>query len=330
MPWFESLTGIIEKDAQTVRAQLRLEGDRLFSLANGQSWVWGRLETPSLAELRKAVAACSPTQGRLSVTEVQASAQHLHADPTNAGAVFQVASQFNLLEMTAPHITPEDGLERYHYDPTQGPACAMAAGAGTIYRHYFVPIKDQIGQTRTAQLDMLADLGTALGNDSHRLWTMENGYAMASRQGLAHIHQTLEAASEAQWDRLRGLLRIGVQWNTQVTLNAATHTVTQAYCSALPVAYSTEAPAQWTLFARLVLEAAYEATLCVARLNPERQHRRQVFLTFLGGGAFGNAPQWIHEALIRALEKHRDADLAVTLVCRRPTREAKQIAALFA
>ena len=37
---------------------------------------------------------------------------------------------------------------------------------------------------------------------------------------------------------LRQLLRIGIQWNTQVTLNDAKHTVSQAYCSALPVAYS--------------------------------------------------------------------------------------------
>ena len=48
-----------------------------------------------------------------------------------------MASQFNLLEMTAPSITPEHGVARYQLDRTQGPACAIAAGAATIYRNYF-------------------------------------------------------------------------------------------------------------------------------------------------------------------------------------------------
>ena len=30
----------------------------------------------------------------------------MHADPELEGALFQVASQFNLLEMTGPSITP--------------------------------------------------------------------------------------------------------------------------------------------------------------------------------------------------------------------------------
>ena len=63
----------------------------------------------------------------------------MHQDPQYAGALFQVASQFNLLEMTSPDVTPEDGVTRYAYDRTQGPACAIAAGAATLYRNYFVP-----------------------------------------------------------------------------------------------------------------------------------------------------------------------------------------------
>ena len=49
--------------------------------------------------------------------------------PENAGALFQVASQLNLLEMTGPEVTPEDGVTIYQDDRTQGPACAIAAGA---------------------------------------------------------------------------------------------------------------------------------------------------------------------------------------------------------
>ena len=57
----------------------------------------------------------------------------LHGAPEHANALFQVASQFNLLEMVGPEVTPEDGVTRYQGDKTQGPACAIAAGAATIY-----------------------------------------------------------------------------------------------------------------------------------------------------------------------------------------------------
>jgi transposase len=48
--------------------------------------------------------------------------------------------QFNLLEMTSPSVSPEHGVTRYQDDHTQGPACAIAAGAATIYRNYFAPV----------------------------------------------------------------------------------------------------------------------------------------------------------------------------------------------
>lgn len=37
-------------------------------------------------------------------------------------------------------------------------------------------------------------------------------------------------------------------------------------------------------------------------------------ITLLGGGAFGNAPDWILAALQRALHLHRGADLDVAVV----------------
>ena len=64
--------------------------------------------------------------------------------------------------MTGPNVTPEDGVTIYQYDRTQGPACAIAAGAATIYRNYFAKVGGAEGQTRKRQLDGLADIGTAL------------------------------------------------------------------------------------------------------------------------------------------------------------------------
>ena len=70
--------------------------------------------------------------------------QSFHQDPSNSGALFQAASQFNLLEMVGPQISPEKGIGIYELDYTQGPACAIACGAGTIYRNYFVPVNRKI------------------------------------------------------------------------------------------------------------------------------------------------------------------------------------------
>ena len=90
------------------------------------------------------------------------------------------------------------------------------------------------------------------------------------------------------------------------------------YASALPVAYAHSArAADWEPFARLVLRAAYEATLAVGAIKAIGAgggERVAVFLTSLGGGAFGNRREWIVDALKGALETHRDSPLDVTLV----------------
>ena len=186
--------------------------------------------------------------------------------------------------------------------------------AGTIYRNYFAVVNGQTGQSVNNQIDCLADLGAALGNSQNRLWEMRNGYALASHSGLVDISNRLRASSESELDRLRQLLRIGIQWNTQVTLNDTRHTVSQAYGSALPVAYSSHPSDLWEDFAQLVLEASYEATICTAILNSQNTGNNQVFLTLLGGGAFGNETDWIIRGIQRALNLYNDVELDVAIV----------------
>ena len=60
MTWFEELTGFPETSADDVRAKLVLDGGTLTSRVNGRSFVCGRLETPSLGELRERVARIAP------------------------------------------------------------------------------------------------------------------------------------------------------------------------------------------------------------------------------------------------------------------------------
>lgn len=312
--WFEALTGFSEQTPQQVRQNMCVERNTLKSHINGKMWSCGVLETPTLAELRERVAVSGYPIGKMLVREVVANVQQLHANKANAGALFQVASQFNLLEMPSPSVTPERGVGVYEHDHTQGPACAIAAGAGTIYRNYFVSVNGQIGQSAANQIDCLADVSAALQNTESRLWRMQNGYALASASGLMEITNRLQACSAPELDALRQLLRIGVLWQTQVTLAGCQHMVTQAYCAALPIAYSQLAPSLWAAFAQLVLEVAYEATICAAILNLAQYGHHKVFLTLLGGGVFGNPSDWILSAIQRALTRYRHVALDVAIV----------------
>lgn len=305
--WFETLTGFTEVSSAHTREHLAVDGPHLVSKRDGRRWRIGELEWPSLAELRARVDAL-PLPGRAStVAELHGDARRLHHDPALAGTLFQVASQFNLLEMVGPHVSPEDGVAGYAFDPTQGPACAIAAGAATIYRNHFVPLGDGFGQDRHRQLDMLADVGALLAARLDRpvtsLWSMRNGYALPTADGLEAIAAHLETADPAERDALRQRLRIGLHWGVEVTdaPGPVRPVVSQAFCSALPVAYTRLPQAAWAPFARLVLEATYEATLLAAALHPGRGGAPRVVLTRVGGGAFGNAGEWIDAAIERAL-----------------------------
>ncbi|WP_182871396.1 hypothetical protein [Stieleria mannarensis] len=313
MTWFKRLTGIDEESPEQVHQQLSIDGDFLVC-PGGKRVAFGHLDTPKLSLLRRSLANLKIQPRRSTLREVVGDVRALHADPANAGALFQVASQFNLLEMTGPTVTPERGVGIYEHDHTQGPACAIACGAGTIYRNYFADVDGQIGQTAGKQLDCAAGLGTALGNADGRLWSMQNGYLFPTDDGLNEISTKLQQMTEDELDRLRGELCIGLQHDAEVTLDGASHRVSQAYCSALPVAYGRQSEDQWTEFARLVLDAAYEATLAAAVLNASRTGVNTVFLTLLGGGVFGNRDRWIIDAIERAFKIHADCGLNVRVV----------------
>lgn len=311
--WFETLMGFREESPAQVRELLEVRGPFLSSLVNQQSYHFGRLEVPQLSGLRQRNRLDGGLK-KLKLEEIVADVKALHQLPENVGALFQAASQFNLLEMVDPEVTPERGVGIYEYDRTQGPACAIACGAGTIYRNYFAPVKDQTGQSKERQIDCLEDLGLELGNATAKLWQMKNGYAFASRAGLEKINQQLSRLDENAYEQLKGLLRVGVQWDTEVTLTGNRKQVTQVYASALPVGYSEHPVDLWAPFARLILEATYEATFWIALENYRRTGNNKVYLTLVGGGVFGNKLEWIFSAIAKAVAKFSQEPLTVYVV----------------
>jgi len=312
--WFEQLTGFKEKLAEKVRANLQIDGDAFVSKTNNKRFVFGKLEIPTLKELKRLSPPLEKLDNKIEVNEIVANVQDLHCQIENRNAVFQAASQFNLLEMVSPNISPENGIDRYENDFTQGPACAIACGAGTIYRNYFVKQGSQIGQTKEKQIDCLELIGKELKNEELNLWEMKNGYALVNQTGLLAINKKISSLDNSQRELLKEKLKVGIQWNTEVTKSITKHKVTQVYCSALPVAYCQTESIYWEYFAKVILEATYEATLYASLINLDRNGSNLVYLTLVGGGAFGNDESWILKSLQKAIRKFKNAPLDVKVV----------------
>ena len=318
MDWFEKITGFREKPYAETLAALSVIDGRLHAHGRDSGVAVGTLTLPSLAELQAEAAAVAGS-GRLRLSIVEGDVRAMHRAPENRGALFQVASQFNMLEMVDPDVTPERGVTAYLYDRTQGPACAVAAGGGTIYRNYLVPVAGVLGQTAERQIDGSADFRAALAQrlapGAEAPWSMRNGYALPTEASLASVMRDLSAADEGTLDGLRGLLRVGLHRDVEVTDGSRPGPlVSQIYCSAMPVSYSGLPRPAWAPLARLVLEAAYEATLLAAVFNAARGVSRRLLLTRLGGGAFGNDDSWIDGAMLRALRLAGRHDLDVAVV----------------
>ncbi|MES2634833.1 MAG: hypothetical protein V4669_17820 [Pseudomonadota bacterium] len=101
MNWFEAITGFPEATYAETQRRLRVADGKLTSDVCSKLFKVGTLVTPSLSELRERTA--KPAEaGATRFSVVQGDVRKLHAAPENANALFQVASQFNLLEMVGP------------------------------------------------------------------------------------------------------------------------------------------------------------------------------------------------------------------------------------
>lgn len=319
MTWFETLFGFAEASGDQVREQLQIKGDYLHSAANGKRWKHGHLDIVSLKTLRERVDKLKNRSQPNIFQDAVGHTRSLHQDPANASALFQVASQFNLLEMLSPQVTPEHGITNYERDRTQGPASAMCTGAATAYRNYLIPVEGKAGQSQDRQINCISRLHEALV--SHRIpqgaseyWSVENGYLFANASQLDQISAILRGLSQPELIALQGQLEFGFVQDAQVTLENAQHCVSQIYCPVLPIGYNHTPIDRWEPFARFVLTAHYEATLCAGLLNQIALGSSKVFLTRVGDDVFENPPEWIDDAISAALTRVPQAGLSVNMV----------------
>jgi hypothetical protein len=364
MTFFEDVFGVSELSYEQTRQQLLQwstftnvvsntnafypEEHCILQLPNGNSLDAGIFSFPSVQELRDhatlAVQELKDSENyqkgnaKQCITNVVGESRSMHAQHDNA--VFQAASQFNLLEFPTKVVTPERGISIYEWDHTQGPACAIACAAGTAYRNYLVTVPpantshihqgsstNMRGQTRDQQFNALHDTEAYLMEQLQLdipPWKVKNGYIESSEERLRPVNeQLMKTEGHLLEEALLSRLRIGVQRDTQVTDDVSDRIakVTQTYNSAISIGYSMLPTQTWKPVASMVLKGTYEATLLVGVLKTIEAKRKGeaepvIYLTKVGGGVFANEAGWIMDAIERAVEKVQrygvDLDIRVT------------------
>ena len=199
--------------------------------------------------------------------------------------------------MTGPSITPDKGITGYEWDHTQGPACALSCPAATLYRNYFLGHDPSLKETY--QVNLLEGVDNLLKNEENKYWYIQNGYCKA-HVNFGKLRPFLEENKQIHAEIVENL-KIGIHWETEVSDRK--HRVCQVFCSALPISYNRQRDEEWEIFAKLVLEGYYKGCLLVGAISALEKNKMKVkvYLTMLGGGAFGNPEWWIKEAIEKSL-----------------------------
>lgn len=275
---------------------------------------------PSVLDLRKCINGKLPDNKKTScekivVHNIVGEARSMHSLSKFQGGVVQAASQFNFLEFGSDTVTPEEGIEGYIYDQTQGPACAIACAAGTAYRNYLVSVPFETtskrGQHKRAQLNGLEKVENYLECRLDQVpWEVRNGYIESTREKLEDLNALLKNESVVR-EEIISLLCIGVQEDTTITDLPPEQQalLTQTYNSAISIGYSSLPTHLWEPIAKIVLDATYEATMLVGLLKTiearaaGKSRPPPILLTKVGGGVFQNCDSWIIASIARAIER---------------------------
>lgn len=298
----------------------------LHNLATGEEWDMGVLELPTLGSLRESTGSARSDSGfgKLSVlcgTQDlgKVDVGYLQSLPENDGAVFQVASNFNALELMSKfddRAMTEVG--NYVHDRTQGPFASISAAPGLIFRHYYpfhspeTPPESWRQVYDGRQLELLGELPLLV----------RNGYLELQEPDLDR-------------ELPLPLFRVAHHRDVQVTfglVNGGNHArvvrlqrVSQVFTATADLActnleFFRRRPKEVEKLVKTLLRGAYEGTLRAALSSG----RHRVFLTLIGGGVFANPPAWMVDTLEDLLELITETGLSVVINTYRgiPDRDA--------
>ena len=249
----------------------------------------------------------NPKSTKSTIKVIVGDVRELLQSRENSASLFQVASQFNCLEFINPNKVPEDGISCYGFDNTQGPICAIAAGAGTCVRNYFVDVEGKQGQSINRQINCLQRVEQLLGIN-----VVKNGYFIANERTLLDINEKLKHINV---NEIQDGLQIGVQKDTQIVFDKDYNIldyeqiVCQAFCSSFAIGYTNVALELWKPLTMLVLKASYRLVFLQAL-----EGNKRLFLTLVGGGVFRNPIEWILEAIEGCFREFKDFGLEIIVV----------------
>jgi hypothetical protein len=295
---------------------LQFDGRSVRSIENGRAFDIGEFEYVTLEELRTRVEAIKSeesntdfgTPNHVSHNDpVKEDVQDYMRNPDFNNALFQVASQFNLLEMGHYTMKPEHGVDVYWHDYTQGPACAKATIGATLFRNYFVEHEGKQGQTADRQINGLRDILSHLGIVEDESYQYENGYVRLTKENLRKCSAMIDQLSKEERFNLLGKLSVGIHWECQVNDHerGLNQNVSLILCSGLPLGtYKRDGvlPIDAESLGRLVQDGMQEATILAGALNKIKFGTSKVVLTKLGLKSFGNPIDWVTSATHRALD----------------------------
>ena len=341
--WFEDAFGFEERSSykttkQKLMKQLSQDESKINGIGTGvlelpkvRDLIAGATRTTQAGKLKLLRGGCGG--GERTVRVIRARVQSLIRDPRNAGAIFQVASNFNFLE---GHGDPTGGVGYYIHDHTQGPAVVLATPAATAYRNYLVRFPSSSpsssttagnrGQTKTRQIGelVLSDVRDELfkmmvsrqrrqsakpnggfattTNNRNLFWTERNGYLTFTTEQLERTAAILRNSAtnnggggEAAFEEMRVGTVVGAAvWDPIIPESDRGFRVNLILNSSPTVADST-APRNHPDW-EIVLRHFLHATYSSAFAFADRM-RRPIFLTRVGGGVFGVPKRMIDETI---------------------------------
>lgn len=239
----------------------------------------------------------------------------LQAKPENCDAVFQVASNFNGLETVhANQNFEKQALMSYVYDLTQGPAASLSALPGLLLRRHLLYYNPRTkpeswGQTLTTQLNFLSAISPnvlTMSQAGYAEFTQTQNRPLPTRNDYENIQIGLHTDIQVIGGQMLSATQQYLVFNPKQRIN-------QVFTAAIDLANTNAifknepAAIAWS---QTVIDAAYQGTL----LSAIALGKSKVFLTLVGGGAFGNKLSWISNTITRLKKMIMDSGLNATLI----------------
>ena len=279
----------------------------------------GNFSCLSLTELKNLQTFKEPTNINRILSEIEINSNISDLILTcdeNENNVFQAASQFNLLEMYNQTVIPEEGIEIYSKDNTQGPRVALSSPANTFFRNYLIFARQkQIQDTRQSKDNQVNTMQEVLDNIPNIEYKYQNGYLFIDTDKINTSIDFIQLMEQ--------YLRVGVHTNSPL-INGKI--ASQVFCSGLPIIQGrqTQKPDKNYYYgnspilrklATSILEAAIKCTFQVGvnQLSVDKPYAT-IYLTYLGCGEFGNDIKWFRDAYRKAVDAYQYYPLIVKLV----------------